>query len=201
VGGFAFGLLVGFGVYKAVDEQPGLDHESGSAQEMAGPAGPRAPGQGAGPQGGGAAPMVGELNELKRRLEADPKDLDAATKLANMYYQVGMWDQSLQFYDIALALAPDDPNLLTDSGNVHRELGNHVQALERFRRAHEADPEHWQSLFNTVVVAAFDLKQLELADVAMVRLDELDPAPAQLPALKKALADFRAQETGQADAP
>jgi len=200
VGGFAFGVLVGFGLFRVYEDRPRLDGGAGAAQ-IAAPAGPRAPGQADAPQGGGAPPMVSEINELKRRLEADPDDVVAAAALGGMYYQVGMWEQAVQFYDIALAIEPHDPNVLTDSGNAHRELGDHARALDHFRRAHEVDPDHWQSLFNTVVVAAFDLHQMDLADAAMAKLDEFDPAPTQLPSLKQALADFRAELETSAGSP
>ncbi len=202
MGGFAFGILVGFGLFRVYQDRPQLDLKGTAAQEITSPAGPRAPGQGAAPQGGGgAAPMIAEINELKRRLDADPKDVVAAATLGRMYYEVGMWEQAQQFYDIALNIEPDDPNLLTDSGNVYRELGEPVRALDRFRRAHELDPNHWQSLFNTVVVAAFDLQQMDLADAAMAKLDQIDPTPAQLPALKQALAEFRAEMTTAGGSP
>ena len=193
VGGFAFGVLVGFGLFRVYQERPQLGATGAPSEQIAAPAGPRAPGQGGAPGGGGATPMVAEINELKRRLEADPKDVIAAASLGGMYYKVGMWEQALQFYEIALSIDPDDPHLLTDSGNVYRELGRHDRALDSFRRAHEVDPGHWQSLFNTVVVAAFDLKQMELADAALAKLDQIDPPPAQLPQLKQALAEFRAE--------
>ena len=202
VGGFAFGVLVGFGLFQVYQDQPRLDPTGAGPQEIASPGGPRAPGQGAAAQGGdGASPMINEINELKRRLEADPEDAVAAATLGGMYYQVGMWEQALQFYDIASSIAPDDPHILTDTGNVHRELGHHDKALDNFRRAHELDPGHWQALFNTVVVAAFDLHQLDLADAAMAKLDQIDPAPAQLPELKQALADFRAEMASAGSAP
>ena len=35
------------------------------------------------------------------------------------------------------------------------------------------------------------MQQMELADAALAKLDRLEPTPAQLPALKKALDDFR----------
>ncbi len=190
LGGFAFGVLVGFGLFRVYQDRPQLAAAGGS-QEIASPAGPRAPAQGAVPQGGGAAPMVSQINELKRRLEANPQDLEAAVTVAGMYYQVGMWEQAEQFYDIALGIKPDDPDLLTDAGNVQRELGRHTRALDSFRQAYEVDPTHWQALFNTVVVAAFDLQRMDLADAAMARLDEVDPPPPELPALKQALAEFR----------
>ena len=201
LGGFAFGVLVGFGLFQIYQDRPQLDAAANSA-EVTSPGGPRAPGQGAPAQGGGgAAPMVNEINELKRRLDANPKDAQTAASLGNMYYEVGMWDQALQFYDIALSVEPDDPDWLTDSGNVYRELGRYDRALESFRRAHEIKPDHWQSLFNTVVVAAFDLRQMDLADAAMAKLDEFEPVPAQLPALKRALAEFRAEAAAATNTP
>jgi Tfp pilus assembly protein PilF len=199
LGGFAFGILVGFAVFKATAAQPVLD-PAGAQQVANEPRGSRAPSQQA-PQGGGGAPMVAEINELKRRLEADPQDIEAATNLARMYFQVGMMEQSLEFHEIALGITPDDPNLLTDTGNVLRELGRHVEALQNFRKANETDPTHWQSLFNTVVVAAFDLHEFDLADAAMARLEQFDPPPAQLPQLKQALEEFRAEHAADAATP
>ncbi len=201
IGGFAFGVLVGFGLFRIYEDRPLLD-AAAATQGIAAPGGPRAPGQSAPPQGGGgASPMVGQINELKKRLEANPKDGAAAATLGNTYYEVSMWEQALQFYEIALSIEPDNPDWLTDSGNVYRELGQHDRALDSFRRAHELHPDHWQSLFNTVVVAAFDLQQMELADAALAKLEQLDPAPAQLPQLKQALTEFRAEMAGSSNPP
>ncbi len=202
VGGFAFGVLVGFGLFRVYDDRPLLDGNETAGQQIASPAGPRAPGQGGPPQdGGGAAPMTGEVNELKRRLEANPDDKTAAATLGGMYYQIGMWDQALQFYEVALNIDPGDPDLLTDAGNAHRELGHFDKALDNFRRAYENDPGHWQSLFNTVVVAAFDLQQMELADAAMAKLDEVEPTPPQLADLKRALAELRTKLASPSTSP
>jgi len=84
---------------------------------------------------------------------------------------------------------------------VYRELGRHDRALNNFRRAYELNPDHWQSLFNTVVVAAFDLQQMELADAALAKLEQFDPAPAQLPELKQALTELRAEMIDSSDPP
>ncbi len=200
IGGFAFGVLVGFGIFKVHSERPRLDLAAQSGQ-IGSPAGPRAPGQGQTAGGGGAAPMTAQINELKRRLEANPEDFAAAVMLGGMYYQVGMFPQALEFYDIAVSIRPDDPDLLTDSGNVRREMGRHADALERFRQAHEIDPNHWQALFNTVVVATFDLNQMELADTAFAKLETLNAPPAQLAELKEAMETFRAQQAGNPSAP
>jgi len=199
IGGFAFGILVGFALFKVNAQRPDLD-PGGAQRVVSAPSSSRAPVQQA-PEGGGAAPMVAEINELKRRLEANPEDFEAAITLGGMYFRVGMMEQSLEFHEIALGLKPDDPNVITDSGNALRQLGRHAEALERFRRAHEIDPTHWQSLFNTVVVAAFDLHQLDLADAAMAKLDDFDPPPAQLPELKEALENFRVEHAAGAGAP
>ena len=197
LGGFAFGVLVGFGIFTVHNDRPRLDAAAQQQQQIGAPSGPRAPGQGQQAGGGGAAPMTAQINELKRRLEANPEDVVAAATLGGLYHQVGMFPQAVQFYDVAVSISPDDPDLLTDSGNVYRELGRFAEALDRFRKAFEVDGTHWESLFNTVVVAAFDMGEMELADAAMVRLETTEVPPNHLAELKKALEAFRTQ--GAAD--
>ena len=45
--------------------------------------------------------------------------------------------------------------------------------------AQKADPNHWKSLFNTAIVAGFDLGRLDLADKAVARLEQINPAAPQ----------------------
>jgi tetratricopeptide (TPR) repeat protein len=128
---------------------------------------------------GAEAPMVAEINELKRRLQENPQDLSAATRLANLHHDVQMWDQAAVFYEKAVALSPDDPDLLTDLGVCYRALDRFGDALEMFSRAQAADPDHWQSLFNTAVVAAFDLGEYDRA------LEALEPLERKVPPLPR----------------
>lgn len=203
IGGLAFGFLVGFGVYHVKFAAPDLGAGAAST-EVAGPSGPMAPTQsglpgGAAPSGDGGAPMVAEINALKRRLESEPNDLAALTRLANLHHDVQMWPQAAGFYERAMELDQDNPNLLTDLGVCYRGMRDFDKALAMFERAQQVDPDHWQSLFNTVIVAGFDLAQWERAEAALDSVEALAPEAARIEELRKALAERRnAQEGGGA---
>ncbi len=91
-----------------------------------------------------------------------------------------MWEQSAEFYERAREIRPDDPDLLTDLGVCYRGLQEFEQALLLFGEANGLDPNHWQSLFNTVVVAAFDVGRYEVAYAAIESMEAIDPAPPEL---------------------
>jgi tetratricopeptide (TPR) repeat protein len=194
IGGLAFGILIGFGVYHTVYTAPQL------AANAAMPAGvPSAGGAPSAPPAGAstAAPMVAEINQLKRTVSDDPDNLEAWVRLGNLHYDVQMWDQAASYYERAVELAPNNPDVITDLGVCYRGMQQFERALEAFERAHQADPTHVQSLFNTVIVAGFDLGQLDRAEQALEALEAMQPQPPRLGELRHALEQMRAQGGAQ----
>ena len=179
LGGLAFGILIGFGSYHAIHETPQLDGQASMAAPPA-PRGPAAPTQTGGPNADGGAPMVARVNELKRMLQENPDDPQVLLALANIYYDAAMWEQAAGYYERVAAIEPT-PDLLTDLGVCYRGLQRFDEALDRFARAQSMDSGHWQSLFNTVVVAGFDKGDLETAREALASMEAMNPRPAELP--------------------
>jgi tetratricopeptide (TPR) repeat protein len=175
VGGFAFGILFGFALFHGIQSRPELADTS-----MAGnPGGSMAPAQSGAPASGGA-PMVARINELKRELQQSPKDINLLVDLADIYHQAAMWEQAAGYYERALELEPAQPDLLTNLGLCFGGMGEYDRALEAFDRAHRENPQHWQSLFNTVIVAARDAGELDVALEAMEAMEAIEPRPADL---------------------
>jgi Tfp pilus assembly protein PilF len=178
--GLAFGSLVGFAAYHSFATRPNTEI---AMANMAGPGAPRgtqAPTQTGGPNTGGGAPMMAEINALKRALQADPNSEEALLRLANIYHDAGMFEQAAGYYERVVELAPHNPNVLTDLGVCYRSMRQFDRALEKFAEARRVDPQHWQSLFNAAVVAGFDLGQYDVADEALDAIEALDPPPADL---------------------
>jgi tetratricopeptide (TPR) repeat protein len=191
--GFAFGLLVGAGVYRAFIEQPDLvaATPAGSTSQPNGATTSAAADSG--------APMLAEIGALRRRLEEDPRDFAALVRLANLYHDASMFDEAIGYYERALEIQPTMPDLLTDLGICYRAKQEYERALELFDRALEIDPNHWQSLFNIVIVAGFDLGRYDRADQALQRMEGLDPQPPRIGELRQALEQRRARANGGAE--
>ena len=121
-------------------------------------------------QQGGSMPNPGQLSariaELEQLVAKDPKNLQAWITLGNDYFDANQAQKSVQAYDKALELNPNNPNVLTDQGVMFRALGFYDRALANFAKANKLDPNHLQSLFNTGIVYAVDLKQPAKAKTA-----------------------------------
>jgi tetratricopeptide (TPR) repeat protein len=188
-GGLAFGFLLGFGLFRSIDTRPGQATGPTASDEVLSPMGPAAPMGSALPSqsAGGAAPMLAEINALKDRVQKDPKDVEAWTRLANIYQDAGMFEPAIEFYRRASELKPNNANLLTDMGICYQELKQFDKALELLEQAQKADPANWQSLYNIVVVAGLDLNRFEKADAALAQLEKIRPDAPNLAGLREAL--------------
>ena len=188
-GGLAFGFLLGFALFRAIETRPGNVAEPAGSAEIPSPMGPAAPTETAAPSqaGGGGAPMLAEINALKEQLQKDPKNVQGWTRLANIYHDAGMFDKAIEFYKRADELTPNNANLLTDMAICYKELTQYDTALAILERAQKADPANWQSLYNIVVVAGLEMHRFDRADAAMAKLQQINPGAPNLDRLREAL--------------
>lgn len=193
LGGLAFGFLLGFGLFRAMDTRPGSATDPAASNEIPSPMGPAAPTQTAAPTQApvGGAPMMAEINALKERIQKSPGDVVAWSRLANIYQDAGMFQQAIEFYTRALELQPSNPNLMTDMAICQKELNQFDTALALLERAQKADPAHWQSLYNIVVIAGLEMRRLDRADAALARLQQIHPDAPNLDQLRQALDSAR----------
>ena len=130
------------------------------------------------PQVGQAAPAgVEQRIAMTQQLVAqDPKNVKAWIALGNDYFDTHQPQKSIDAYANALALEPNNPDVLTDQGVMYRELGQSEKALANFLKANQIAPRHFQSLFNAGVVYAYDLKDSKKAVETWNRIIAADPS-------------------------
>lgn len=116
-----------------------------------------------------------EIERLRVALEANPNDVPALLALANLNFDIQRWDRARELYTRYLALRPDDADAITDLGICQRAAGEFQEALDSFARAQALAPDHWQSLYNEVVVRAFDLGDQASALAVLERLEAMAP--------------------------
>lgn len=80
--------------------------------------------------------------DLQARLVRDPKDLEALTALALVHFARRDWKQAAHFYEQALTLAPEQPELLFRYAKTLDQLGRQEEVRELFTRLVRDHGEH-----------------------------------------------------------
>jgi len=109
-----------------------------------------------------------------QRTEAEPANHAAWVELGNACYDADMPRQAIEAYNRALALKPDDPDVLNDQGAMFRQTGDVAQALRNFERALVIAPDNLESLYNSGYIYAFDLHDIDHALEIWRRFVKLD---------------------------
>ena len=143
-------------------------------------------GGGGRPSAPGAAAARGapgdRIPEITRALERDPENPEILMDLGNTYYDREDWDRAIAAYEKARRKAPKNPNLLSDLGAAHRNRGEFELAVAFFQKAREANPDHWESLLNWLLVEAYDRRD---ARAAQRLFDEVKQRYPDIPQLDK----------------
>lgn len=154
------GILVGILVSKA-GKGPGKTAQA-----------PSAPPQAASP----AMNHQQTIKMLEGLVAKDPNNRNAWVELGNNYFDSDQPVKAIDAYGKALALGPDDPNVLTDQGIMFRRMGWYDRAIENFNKAAVLDPTHSQCLYNLGVVYRYDLQDFPKAKEAWSRFLALNPS-------------------------
>ena len=88
-----------------------------------------------------AAPLLETVNK-------DPNDFDSLVKLGNLYYDGQQYPSAIQYYERALTIHPDNPDVRTDMGTAYWYSGNADKALSAMEGSLKYRPGHPQTLFN-----------------------------------------------------
>ncbi len=88
-----------------------------------------------------AAPLLDAVNK-------NPGDFDSLVKLGDIYYDAQQYPNAIQYYERALTVHPENPDVRTDMGTAYWYAGNADRAIAEMQTALKYRPGHPQSLFN-----------------------------------------------------
>jgi cytochrome c-type biogenesis protein CcmH/NrfG len=117
-----------------------------------------------------------EIVELEKRTTNSPNDVEAWTKLGDLYFDSNTYDKAILAYNRSLKLKPDNADVLTDLGVMYQRSGNPTEAIKNFDKAIEIDPHHEASRFNKGIVLLHDLNDRQGAVKAWEELVKLNPS-------------------------
>ena len=87
------------------------------------------------------APLLDAVNR-------NPADYEALVKLGDLYYDGQQFPDAIQYYERAIVIHPEDPDVRTDLGTAYWYTGNADKALAEMEISLKYKPGHPQTLFN-----------------------------------------------------
>ena len=124
-----------------------------------------------------------QVSEIEGLLAANPNDSKLLAAMGNVYFDASRWDEARVWYERSLAVVPNDVNVMTDLAVAFRNLEQPQRTIELLDQALALRPDHWQALYNKVVVYQFDLHEHDLAAASLARLKELKQQNPSIPDL------------------
>ena len=100
------------------------------------------------PDPGLQAALARAVAPLLEAINRDPKDFDSLVKIGNLYYDGKQFPSAIQYYERALAIHPENPDVRTDMGTAYWYTGDAEKALAAMETSLKYRPGHPQTLFN-----------------------------------------------------
>ncbi|MGB3209958.1 MAG: tetratricopeptide repeat protein [Desulforhopalus sp.] len=97
------------------------------------------------------------ISHLKENLDEDPNNADTWSQLANAYYEIQDYKQSIEAYHKVISLVDEKSKVYQDLGVVYRRDGQFEKSIEAFEKATAENPDNLRALFNIGVVQYHDL--------------------------------------------
>ena len=85
---------------------------------------------------------------LLEALNRNSADYDALVRAGDLYYDAQQFPSAIQYYERALAIHPENPDVRTDLGTAYWYTGDADKALAEMETSLKYKPGHPQTLFN-----------------------------------------------------
>ena len=95
---------------------------------------------------------VQQIEEMERRLAANPNDQQLLLQLANLLHDSRFYDKAIQRYTEYLKLNPNDADARVDLGICYYETDRTNEAKREMLKALEKNPKHLLGHFNLGIV-------------------------------------------------
>jgi tetratricopeptide (TPR) repeat protein len=199
VAGICFGVILGWviGTQQARQAAGSQAPAAQAAQAAAPPAN-----QAAGNNQRQPPPLdEGRVQSLSTILNSDPKNLEAAVQLANVYFDAERYPEAIKWYEQALKLSPNNADASTDLGVSYYYTNRADDALRQFQKSLQIDPRHTKTLLNQGIVLAFGKQDLQGAEAAWRKVVEIAPDSPEGQAARRGLDGIAAARQGGAGTP
>ena len=185
--GILLGFIVGFMLASSIGQKQAMQQATAGRPAMPSDHPPL------GAQQNAADPQA-VRNQVTASLEQarnEPGNFDAQAKAADLYYQIGRYDQGIEFLIKANQLRPSDYETVVKLGVFNLDAGHFAQAEKWYRAAMKMRSDDVMVLAG---LAAVTLEQgdARAAEDAIAQLEKVSPNAVDLPQFRDKLATLKA---------
>ncbi len=112
---------------------------------------------------------------LLAQLKADPGNAELLATLGNVYYDSGLYQKAIDYYQRSLRILPDNANVRTDLGTAYWYSGDADSAIAEYQKALSFAPNQVNALFNMGIVKWRGKKDANGALAAWQKLLDTNP--------------------------
>lgn len=140
--------------------------------------------------GEGGQQMLASVQTAMKQARENPNDFDAQVTAAKLEYQIGRYDQAIEYLLAANKLKPDNAEVLGMLGEANMDAKHFDAAVKWYKAALTKNPNDLPSLdgYCFVLLQNGDAKT---AEEAMKKLEKLDPTNQDLPQFREKLSQLK----------
>jgi len=114
------------------------------------------------------------VDELRLAFEADPQNLNKAIQLAQLYCDLGWYNEALEFFKELTDNNPDSYSLILEYGNTYYKKKDFKGAIEQYKRLTELKGDRIEG-WNNLCIVELQTGDLESARESISKVLELEP--------------------------
>ena len=181
IAGILFGLIAGWII--------GSQYESGRRQPLS-----ATPAASPAPAAAQQAPPPlddAKVTAFRSAAEKDPRNAAPRSQLGDLYFNAERFDDSIKWYEQALALTPDDVRVSSQLAMAYYYTNQTDRALQQLERSVKMNPKHAEAWLNLGFVRAFGKQDLTGAEQAWQQAMKIAPDGPEGQAAKRAIESLK----------
>jgi Flp pilus assembly protein TadD len=183
--GILLGFIVGFMFASSMSQKMAMPQMAAGSQTMPADHPPLGSQNAPNPQG-----MQAEVTASLEKARNEPKNFDAQVKAAELYYQIGRYDQSIEYLLKANQIKPTDYRTVTLLGMVNMDAG-HFDTAEKWYRAAMKMKSDDVMVLAGLAATTLQKGDAKAAEDAIAQLEKVDPNSQDLPQFREKLASLK----------
>lgn len=145
------------------------------------------------------AEFQSRLEALQDQIKAKPDDVNLYVQAGNLSFDHEQYQEAVRYYEQALELGGQNPNVLSDIGVSYRRLGQPEKAVEYLTRARQVDPTHETSALNLGIVLFHDLQDHPAALKVWREYLALNPQGPRVDMIRRVVEQLEKQQAEPAE--